>query len=323
MMNLPFLQVPVVPPEEVAHRVDSARAVVHNFSRGIVENPHDTLHQLGQDTIQFGIKVVAALVIYFVGAWLIRRIRKMMQKGFERRKTEKTLASFLGSLVSISLTILLIVMVIATLGINTTSLAALLAAGGMAIGMALSGTVQNFAGGIMILIFKPFKAGDYIEAQGYQGTVESVTIVSTRLRTTDNRIIVLPNGALSNGTVNNYNTQTIRRVEWKISLSYGTDADAALAALKKIASADPRLLDASTPGAADLFAALGSMEDSAVVFIVRAWVRSEDYWNVYFDLNRLFYTELPKAGFQFPFPQLDVHLDASAKDASYPGAPAR
>ena len=195
----------------------------------------ELLPELLKEAINFGIKVLIALLIYFIGAWLIKKIRNMLHRIFERRNTEKAIASFVESLTSISLMVILVIITVGTLGINTTSLAALLAAGGMAIGMALSGTVQNFAGGIMLLVFKPFKAGDFIETQdGFSGTVTDVNIVSTKLTTTDNRIIVIPNGSLSNGTINNYSMNTMRRVEWLVGVEYGTSAEEVKNVLKSI-----------------------------------------------------------------------------------------
>ncbi|MBO4264113.1 MAG: mechanosensitive ion channel [Bacteroidales bacterium] len=265
------------------------------------------MQQLMHDAIQFGLKVLAALAIYVIGAWLIRRVKKLLQRSFTRKGTDRTIASFVTSFTSVSLTLLLVVLTIGALGVNTTSLAALLAAGGMAIGMALSGTVQNFAGGLMLLAFKPFKVGDFIEAQGYSGTVTDMSIVSTRLTLPDNRSVSLPNGALSNGTINNFTRNLIRRVEWTVAMEYGTDAEACEAMLLSLAD-DPRILDSKTPGAADPFTALSALNESSVVFILRAWVKNEDYWGVYFSINNRIYQELPKAGFRFPYPQLDIHI---------------
>ena len=202
----------------------------------------EMLPELLKQAINFGIKVLIALLIYFVGAWLVKKVRRMLHRIFERRGTEKAIASFVESLTSISLMVILVIIAVGTLGINTTSLAALLAAGGMAIGMALSGTVQNFAGGIMLLVFKPFKAGDFIETQdGFSGTVTDVNIVSTKLTTTDNRIIIIPNGSLSNGTINNYSMNTMRRVEWLVGVEYGSSAEEVKKVLKSIVDAEKRV----------------------------------------------------------------------------------
>ena len=294
--------------KDTVNVADSAKVALENIAGEIARDPHAFMANFGQQALQFGLKVVAALVIYLVGAWLIRRINAMIKRGFERRKAEKTLATFVSSLVSISLTVLLVIITISTLGINTTSLAAVLAAGGMAIGMALSGTVQNFAGGIMILVFKPFKVGDLIEAQGFLGSVEEVSMVSTRIRTPDNRSVIIPNGALSNGNINNYSVKELRRVDINVDISYGDDADACAECLKSLIKSDSRVLDSTTPGAEDPMAEILELRDSSVRMVTRSWVKSSDYWSVFFNLNRTFYRELPKNGFNFPFPQVDVHV---------------
>lgn len=295
--------------EIITSKVDSAMLSLQHFAEQMSSNPAETLQGLLHQFIQFGIKVVVAILIYIVGAWLIKRIRKMIVTAFDRKNADKTLVSFVASLVSITLTALLIIITISTLGINTTSIAALLAAGGMAIGMALSGTVQNFAGGMMILAFKPFKAGDFIEAQGYTGTVTSVSIVSTNLTTTDNRCIIIPNGALFNGNIDNYSRNPIRRASWDIGVEYGTDSALCTGTLMELLKTDPRVLSASaTPGAEDPSVVISKLGDSAVIFTVRAWVKREEYWGLLYDYNRKVYDQLPKVGIQFPFPQMDVHL---------------
>lgn len=287
---------------------DSAKVALTNIAQEIASDPNKFIQDLIHDAISFGLKVLAAVVVYAVGVWLIRRVKVLLRRIFERKHTEKTLSTFITSLVSITLTMLLVIITIGTLGVNTTSIAALLAAGGMAIGMALSGTVQNFAGGIMILLFKPFKAGDYITALGYSGIVSEVNIVSTRLRTFDNRTIILPNGALSNGNIDNYFEHSVNRLEWKVGLDYSTDNEAAKAAMYEILKNDKRILTASTPGASNPFVALNSMKDSCVEYVMKAWVKVEDYWDVMYDINEAIFTELPKKGLQFPFPQMDVHI---------------
>jgi len=273
--------------------------------------PKELVEEMIASFIKFGVKVLIALVIYFIGAWVIRRFKKVIARAFTRKGTDATLTSFIQSLVTVVLWIVLILIMIGTLGINTTSLAALLAAGGMAIGMALSGTVQNFAGGLMLLAFKPFKAGDYIEAQGYSGMVTSINVVSTKLLTFDNREIILPNGALSNGTINNFNAKDLRRVDLKVGVSYGSDAAEVKSVLMDILRDDERILDSGTPGAADPTVVLSAMKDSSVEFYIRAWVIASDYWDVLFHLNETIYTELPRKGISFPFPQMDVHLKQS------------
>ena len=307
-MMLPILQAVPISPDEIVERADSAKAAVSQFKEMLTSDPGTALQKLGQDALQFGIKVILALILYFIGAWLIKRVKHALQRYFQRKKTDRAMATFISSFVSVTLTVLLIIVLVGTLGVNTTSLAALLAAGGMALGMALSGTVQNFAGGLMLMVFKPFKAGDYIEAQGYAGVVTEVTIVGTHLTTVDNRRVVLPNGALSNGNIVNYSSFPLRRIDLPVSVEYGTDAAACKEKLLAIVREDPRILDAQTPGAADPFVAVQKLADSSVNFIVRAWVSGQDYWPAQFDLNERIYTELPQAGIKFPFPQMDVHV---------------
>ena len=294
--------------EDLVHPSDSAQVAWSRFKEMLAADPGTAMQQLGREALQFGLKVLLALVLYFDGAWVIKRIKHAMERYFQRKKTDRAMASFISSFVSIALTVLLIVVLVGTLGINTTSLAALRAAGGMALGMALSGTVQNFAGGLMLMIFKPFKAGDYIEAQGYAGVVTEVTIVGTHLTTIDNRRVVLPNGALSNGNIVNYSSFPLRRIDLPVSVEYGTDAAACKEKLLEIVREDARILDAETPGAADPFVAVQKLSESSVNFIIRAWVKGSDYWPAQFDLNERIYTELPQAGIKFPFPQLDVHV---------------
>lgn len=326
-----LLQVATPTPEEIQQKRDSIREGTRMMLEYARENPHDFWQQVGDQLIQFGLKVLAALVLYIVGMWLIGLLKKGMKRMFERRKTEPTLASFISSFVSIMLTILLIIVSVGTLGVNTTSLAALLAAGGMAIGMALSGAVQNIAGGLMLLAFKPFKAGDFIDAQGHAGKVIEVNITSTKILTPDNRVVILPNGALSNGTINNFSGRPMRRVEWLVSVSYGVDAAACKEAILAIVNSDARVLKADTDmnqlykelnisnyqlstvnyrmdAIPAPFVALKSLNENDITFVVRGWVRSSDYWDVFFDLNERFYTELPPQGFTFAYPHVDVTM---------------
>ena len=301
--NIFQTSIPIIPADSL-----DLKGSAEKFVEKVTTTPADVLlKELGSDALQFGLKVLAALAIYFIGAWVIKRIKKLLGNIFERRKTDKAIASFTMSLVSISLTILLIILTVGTLGVNTTSLAAILAAGGMAIGMALSGTVQNFAGGIMLLVFKPFKAGDFIEAQGFSGTVSEVNIVSTKLTTTDNRVIVLPNGSLSSGTINNISQNPIRRLEWKIGVEYGSNIDQTRKVILGILNADARVLHGKdAPDEPNV--KLSGLLESSVEIQARCWVRTDDYWNLLWEVNELIYNELPKNGIDFPFPQLDVHL---------------
>ncbi len=264
--------------------------------------------ELMDKAVAFGLKLLAALAIYLIGAWAIRKIKGIIGKIFERKHTDAAIVSFIQSITSIALTILLIIITIGAVGVDTTSIAALLAGGGMAIGMALNGTVQNFAGGLMIIAFKPFKAGDYIQAQGFEGTVSEVNIVSTKLTTVDNKCIIIPNGALSNGTINNFSHNTLRRVDWTVNVEYGSSVEDTKKVLMSILAEDSRILNVIKGGPADPFVALSSLSDSSIVFVMRAWVKAEDYWDVNFSVNEKIYTDLPANGIKFPFSQLDVHV---------------
>ncbi len=308
---------------------DSVKEVTRNIITQLQTDPEAFWHSIMMSVVDFGLRLLVALLIYIVGIWLIGWVKRGLSRAFEKRKTEPTLASFLSSFVSISLTVLLIVISISTVGVDTTSLAALLAAGGMAIGMALSGTVQNFAGGLMLLAFKPFKADDFIEAQGVKGKVVEVNITATKILTPDNRVVILPNGALSNGVINNISGRPLRRVEWEVSVAYGSDAEACKKTIIELLGADERVLQADTDVNALYkslnskkyqlaavgykidsipapFVALKSLNSSDITFVVRCWVKSDDYWGVFFDMQETFYTELPKRGFEFAYPHVVV-----------------
>jgi len=303
-----FLQA-TVDPDKVINVNDTLKAVTSNLISQVKEDPNTFLQDLLQSAIDFGLKLLAAIAIYIVGAWLIKRVKNWMNKLFTKRNTEATLSTFISSLVSITLTVLLIIVTIGALGINTTSFAAILAAGGMAIGMALSGTVSNFAGGLMILVFKPFKAGDFICAQGFSGTVKEVSIVNTKITTPDNRVIIIPNGALSNGNIDNYSVKSIRRLDIELHMAYGTDADKCIEAILKILHADGRVLDTKTKGASDPMAVLSALNDSTVTFMARVWVKSSEFWPLKWDLNKALFTDLPKQGFMFEYPHMNVTLN--------------
>ena len=295
-----------VPADTLSHDIKAELAAV---AEKITTTPtSELLSELLGKAVSFGLKVLAALAIYFIGAWLIKKIKNMLKRLFDNRDYEPAIESFIQSIVGIALWIILIIAVIGTLGIETTSFAALLAGGGMAIGLALNGTVQNFAGGIMILIFRPFKAGDFIEAQGFTGTVTEVTITSTKLITTDNRVIVIPNGALSNGTINNYSHMPTRRLDLTVDVEYGTSAEKTCELLHSLIKQDERILTAANGGNADPFVALSTLKDSSIQFVIKVWVKAEDYWGVNFDLLAKIYDELPKNGIQFPYPKLDVNI---------------
>ncbi len=305
----------ILPPLDSLPKPDTLNAVQTEIA-GIVEKVVTTpaselLKDIIDSAVSFGLKLIAAFLIYFVGAWVIRRVKAILRGSFERRNTDAAIASFVQSITSIALTIILVIISIGTLGIDTSSIAALLTGGGLAIGMALNGTMQNFAGGLMILVFKPFKAGDYIEAQGHGGTVSEVNITSTKLTTVDNRVIIIPNGILSNDVINNYSSRQVRRLDINIGVEYGSSSAETKELLMSLIRSDERSLTAEQGAPADPFVALSALNESAVEFTIRIWVKAENYWGLKFDLTEKIYNELPKHGIMFPFPQLDVNIKNS------------
>ncbi|MBP7219258.1 MAG: mechanosensitive ion channel [Paludibacteraceae bacterium] len=251
---------------------------------------------------EIGKNVVIALVIFVVGRYLISLVNKLVRAMMERRQLDPAIRSFLGSMINIVLMVLLLISVVGALGVQTTSFAALLASAGIAVGMALSGNMQNFAGGLMILFFKPYKIGDFIETQNVMGTVKEIQIFHTILTTPDNKIIFIPNGPLSNGVLTNFSHQLTRRIEWTFGVEYGTDLEKVKQILTSLIEKDSRILLEPT-----YLIALNKLADSSVNVVVRAWTKNEDYWSVYFEMNQSVYTTFNKEGINFPFPQLVVH----------------
>ena len=267
------------------------------------------LDQMMKQVITMGIdagkSILLALVIFIVGRYVVKFINHIVARTLERRKVDLTIQSFLKSFINILLMILLIITVVSALGINTTSFAALLASAGVAVGMALSGNLQNLAGGLILLLFKPYKVGDFVEAQGVSGTVKAIQIFHTIITTTDNKEVFIPNGALSSGTIKNFSRNELRRVDQTVSVEYGTDVEKVRQAVLDLAKADKRIL--TEPEAPAPFVELGELADSSVNFTVRLWVKTADYWGVWFDMNRHVYEEFNRRGIGFPFPQIQVH----------------
>lgn len=253
--------------------------------------------------ITVGSKILFAIIALIVGRWIVRRLNKLVNKILIKREVEASLTTFVRSLVSITLNFLLVIIIIGILGIETSSFIALFASAGVAVGMALSGTLQNFAGGVMILLFKPFKVGDFIEAQGQSGTVREIQIFNTILTTSDNKVIIIPNGGLSTGLMKNYSKESTRRVDWEFGIAYGDDYTKAREVLARLLDADSRVLKEPP-----YFIALTSLGASSVNIVVRAWVNSADYWGVYFDMNEKVYKTFAQEKLNIPFPQMDIHL---------------
>ncbi len=335
----------------------------------------DLMSRMVNGLVEFAIHLAIAILVFYVGKFIITKIYKVVDAIFLRRNLDRSLATFILSLIRILLYFILIITVIGILGINTSSFLAIFASAGVAIGLALSGTLQNFAGGVLILLLKPYKIGDYIEAQGYAGSVKEIQIFSTIINTPDNKQIIIPNGPLSTSSINNYSKEDYRRVDWTVSVAYGDDVDVAIGAIKDILLSDKRVVvkyieddrkkakAATAPKdeavAVDVspeamrkipwwrrmfmnrkravtlgqkieahhaeilakmpkvnrepFVRLGNLNSSSIDLTVRAWTRAENYWDVFYTMNERFYRELPAHGLHFPFPQLDVHMDPTAK----------
>ena len=254
-----------------------------------------------------GWTLVKALLVFVIGRFLIGLINQFVKRVLLKRNIDPSIKTFVGSLVHITLMVLLVVSVVGALGVQTASFAALLASAGVAIGMALSGNLSNFAGGLIILIFKPYKVGDFIEALNMSGTVKEIQIFHTVLTTGDNKVIYIPNGSLSSNAVINYSNQQQRRVDWTFGVEYGTDYAKVKSVLEDILAQDERILQ--EPAAP--FVAMSQLADSSVNYVVRVWVKSADYWDVYFDITRIVYERFNAEGIGFPFPQLAIH---QAKD---------
>lgn len=284
--------------------VKGLKAIEQTFDKVTGFDYQGFFMNLAADAVWVVFKIIIAIVLYYIGRWLIRRLLSFLNHLYDRRHVDPSLRSFLTGVVQALTYVVLALTIIQVLGINTTSIVALLASAGLAVGMALSGTLQNFAGGVMILLFKPYKVGDYISAQGQTGTVTDIRIFSTQILTTDHQTIYIPNNSISTSIIDNFSQAEFRRVEWSVSVEYGTDADRVREIIIDLLRADGRVL--SEPAQPVVY--LAAMEDSAIKFSARAWVRNADYWGVFFEINEKIYKTLPREGIAFPFPQLDVTI---------------
>ena len=264
---------------------------------------HQFLNDMVQEAGWILLKIVLAFAIYCVGRLLMRWILRIMDKAFTRHDVEVSLRSFLRSIVKVLMLIMIFLAIIQTLGVNTSSFLAIFASAGLAIGMALSGTLQNFAGGVILLLLRPYKVGDYIEAMGQSGTVESIGLFSTCLKTPDLQTIYVPNGSISTSIIDNYSQSETRRVDWTLSISYGDDVEVARREILAMLEADERVLKENTP-----VVYVKTLNSSSVDLTIRAWSKNSDYWSLLFDMNEKMYKELPAKGINFPFPQMDIHV---------------
>ncbi len=258
--------------------------------------------------VQYGKHIVFALITLAIGWWLIGRIVSSLGHFMDKRHADPMVTGFLSSLLNALLRVLLLLSVAGMVGIETTSFIALIGAAGLAVGLALQGSLANFAGGVLILFLRPFRAGDYIEAQGTAGTVESIMIFHTILRTADNKVIILPNGSLSNGTITNYSRKPTRRVDINVGIDYTDDIKKARSVLLGLAAADQRVL--KDPAAVVYLTSLG---DKSVNLSLRMWTNSADYWGVFFELQEQMKEAFDREGLSFPFPQRTVHIQQTAE----------
>ncbi len=253
--------------------------------------------------VTYGPKLIGAIITLIIGWWIVKVIQGALRKTFEKKQIEASLRGFLNSIIGILLKILLLVTVAGMMGVEMTSFIAILGAAGLAVGMALSGTLQNFAGGVMILLFKPFKVGDFIQAQGHMGSVNEIQIFNTILKTPDNKTIIIPNGGLSTSSMVNFSAEPRRRVDFTFGIAYGDDVDKAKEVLSRLINEDSRILKDPAP-----FIAVSELADSSVNLVVRVWAEAANYWGIFFDLNEKVYKTFDKEGLNIPFPQMDVHI---------------
>jgi small conductance mechanosensitive channel len=252
---------------------------------------------------QFGLQIIAAIVVFIIGRWLARRITNLMERGLARAGTDSTLIGFFSNIIYFGLLIMVVIAAVGQLGVQTTSFIAVLGAAGLAVGLALQGSLANFAAGVLMIIFRPFKAGDFIEAAGTAGVVEEIQLFTTKMRTPDNKTIIIPNAQITSGTITNYSARDTRRLDLVFGVSYADDLDKVKRVIKEVLAEESRLLEDPAPTIGLL-----SLGDSSVDFAVRPWVRSSEYWPVFFDLQEAMKKRFDKEGISIPFPQRDVHL---------------
>jgi small conductance mechanosensitive channel len=268
-----------------------------------VEKAQSYLQRLIELTVSYAPKVLLALILLIVGIIIINRLVRFMRRIMKSRDVDSSLIPFLATLVNVILKVMLIISVIDIVGVKTTSFVAVLGAAGLAIGLALQGSLANFAGGVLIMTFKPYKVGDYVVAQGEAGTVQSIQIFNTVLNTPDNVRIIIPNGAMSSGNITNYSAQETRRLDLVFGISYDDDLEKAKNILVEMAAGDERILKDPAP-----FVAVKELADSSVNLLCRIWCKKEDYWDINFEWQTNVKLRFDKEGLSFPFPQREVTM---------------
>ncbi|WP_456479073.1 mechanosensitive ion channel family protein [Nautilia sp.] len=258
-------------------------------------------------TLEYGLKVIGAVAIYIMGKWLSKQFTKLFRKMLEKSNTDITLIKFLGDLVYFGLLVLVAIAALGTLGINTTSFAAVIGAASLAVGLALQGNIANLGAGVVLLFLRPFKVGDFVEAGGAVGVVDAIGIFNTTFKTGDNRIIIVPNSNILGGNITNYSREAVRRIDLVIGVGYEDDLKLVKSTLEEILNNHPKVLKDPAP-----VVALAELADSSVNFNVRPWVKSEDYWEVRSELLETIKTTFDEKGINIPYPQMDVHIDQKA-----------
>lgn len=265
---------------------------------------NELIEFISKGAVNFVVDVIVCVLIYLIGKWIVKKLDSILERSFTKRNVELSIAKFARSLIRSVLYIIIIYAIVGRLGVDTSSFLAIFASVGVGVGMALSGTLQNFAGGVMVLLNRPFRIGDYICTQGVEGTVKEIKLFNTTINTVDNKLIIVPNGGIIGNIINNYSAEEARRVDWSVSISYGDDYQAAKATIEELLAADSRIKRDPAP-----FIALSELSDSAVKITVRAWVSAADYWGVFFEMNEKIYTTLPTKGIHFPYPHVTVTVE--------------
>ena len=271
----------------------------------------ETYSLLGNWAMSFCKNLIIAIIVYLIGRWIIKWINKLTKKALKKSNVDPSLYTFLKSIVSVVLWLVLIIIIVSILGIETSSFIALFASAGVAIGMALSGTLQNFAGGVMILLFKPFKVGDFIEAKGFMGTVKEIQIFNTIISTIDNQMVIIPNGGLATDAMKNYTAEKYRRVDLDYTFAYGTDLDKVKAAINEVQAQNPLIMQGpvdDSPVVAAPWVGITEFGEKGVIVNTRTWCKTEDYWTVYFYMNETVYQQLKDRGFMFPVGRMNVNI---------------
>jgi len=269
----------------------------------IASNANEYSQQLIDLIWVWGPKIITALLTLIIGLWIIGILTRSIGKGMDKRNVDPSLKPFIKSLINAVLKVMLIISVIGMVGIQATSFVAVLGAAGLAVGLALQGTLQNFAGGVIILLLKPFKVGDFVTVSGESGTVHSIQIFNTFLKTPDNKVIIVPDGQAANSITTNFSAEETRRVDFTFGVGYGDSTQKTRETLMDLINADERILQDPAP-----FVAVSELGDSSVNFVVRVWVKGSDYWGVFFDMNENVYNKFNEVGLNIPYPQMDVHV---------------